>query len=80
MKAEHIFYLHWPGFEFLRYVWGSEEGGTAYLHSQGEGEAANPHRPVPQGSEPWTFGSKVQYPTSELLALSCVAYPKMLLV
>ena len=31
---------------------------------QGEGEAANPHRPVPQGFEPWTFGSKVQLPLS----------------
>ena len=68
IKAEHIFYLHWPGFEFLRYVWGPKAGGTAHLQSQGEGEAANPHRPVPQGFEPWTFGSKVQYPTPELPA------------
>ena len=57
----YVFHLHWPGFEFLRYVWGPEAGGTAHLQSQGEGEAANPHRPVPQGFEPWTFGSKVQY-------------------
>ena len=70
IKAEHIFYLHWPGFEFLRYVWGPEAGGTAHLQSQGEGEgeAANSHRPVPQGFEPWTFGSEVQYPTPELPA------------
>ena len=68
IKAEHIFHVHWPGFEFLRYVWGPEEGGTARLQSQGEGGAANPHRPVPQGFEPWTFGSKVQYPTPELPA------------
>ena len=61
IKADHIFYLNWPGFEFLRYVWGPEAGGTAHLQSQGEGEAANPHRPVPQGFEPWTFGSKVQH-------------------
>ena len=47
---------------------GPEAGGTAHLQSQGEGEAANPHRPVPQGFEPWTFGSKVQYPTPELPA------------
>ena len=67
IKAEHIFYLHWPGFEFLRYVWGPKAGGTAHLQSQGEGEAANPHRP--QGFEPWTFGSKVQYPTPELPVL-----------
>ena len=53
---------------FLRYVLGPEAGGTAHLQSQGEGEAANPHRPVPQGFEPWTFGSKVQYPTPELPA------------
>ena len=69
IKAEHIFHLHCPGCEFLRYVWGPEAGGTAHLQSQGEGEAANPHRPVPQGFEPWTFGSKVQYPTPELPAL-----------
>ena len=78
-KAEHIFHLHWPGCEFLRYVWGPEAGGTVYIYilggtahlqSQGEGEAANPHRPVPQGFEPWTFGSKIQYPTSELPAPS----------
>ena len=68
IKAEHIFHLHWPGCEFLRYVLGPEAGGTAHLQSQGEGEAANPHRPVPQGFEPWTFGSKVQYPTPELPA------------
>ena len=30
IKAEHIFYLHWPGFEFLRYVWEPEAGGTAH--------------------------------------------------
>ena len=65
IKAEHIFHLHWPGCEFLRYAWGPEAGGTAHLQSQGEGEEANPHRPVPQGFEPWTFGSKVQYPTPE---------------
>ena len=59
IKAEHIIYLHWPGFEFLQYVWGPEAGGTAHLQSQGEGEAANPHRPVPQGFEPWTFGWRV---------------------
>ena len=47
---------------------GPEAGGTAHLQSQGEGEAANTHRPVPQGFEPWTFGSKVQYPTPELPA------------
>ena len=47
---------------------GPEAGGTAHLQSQGEGEAANPHRPVPQGFESWTFGSKVQYPTPELPA------------
>ena len=68
IKAEHIFHVHWPCFEFLRYVWGPEAGGTARLQSQGEGGAANPHRPVPQGFEPWTFGSKVQYPTPELPA------------
>ena len=68
IKAEHIFHLHWPGCEFLRYVWGPEAGGIAHLQSQGEGEAANPHRPVPQGFEPWTFGSRVQYPTPELPA------------
>ena len=79
IKAEHIFHVHWPGFEFLRYVWGPEAGGTARLQSQGEGGAANPHRPwsfwnwcdhseVPQGFEPWTFESKVQYPTPELPA------------
>ena len=44
IKAEHIFHVHWPGFEFLRYVWGPEAGGTARLQSQGEGGAANPHR------------------------------------
>ena len=37
IKAEHIFHLHWPGCEFLRYVWGPEAGGTAHLQSQGEG-------------------------------------------
>ena len=31
---------------------GPEAGGIAHLQSQGEGEAANPHRPVPQGCEP----------------------------
>ena len=40
-------------------------GGTAHLQSQGEGEAANPHRPVPQGFEPWTSGSEAQYSTPE---------------
>ena len=35
--------LNWLDFEFLRYVWGPEVGGTAAgLQSQGEGEAANP--------------------------------------
>ena len=29
---------------------------TYKFQSQGAGEAANPHRPVPQGFEPWTFG------------------------
>ena len=45
----------------------------AHLQSQGEGDAANPHRPVTQGFEPWTFGSKVQHPTPEVPApqLAC---------
>ena len=62
-----MFHLNWPGFGFLRCVWGPEVGGTAHLQSQGEGEAANPHRPVPHGFEPWTLGSEVQHPTPELL-------------
>ena len=30
---------------------GPEVGGIAHLQSQGEGEATNPHRPVPQGRD-----------------------------
>ena len=44
---------------------GPEVGGIAHLQSQGEGEAANPHRPVPQGFEPWTSGFVVQHSTPE---------------
>ena len=47
------------------YEWGPEVGGFAHLQSQGEGEANNPHRPVPQGFEPWTSGSEVQYSTPD---------------
>ena len=57
--------LNWPGLESLCYVWGPEVGGIAHLQSQGEGEAANPHRPVPQGFETWASGSEVQYSTPE---------------
>ena len=52
IKADHIFHLNWHGLGVLRYVWGPGVGGTAHLQSQDEGEAANPHRPVPQGFEP----------------------------
>ena len=69
-KADHVYIsLNWPGLEFLCYVWGPEVGGIAHLQSQGEGEAANPHRPVPQGFEPWTSGSENQYSTPEPPAL-----------
>ena len=44
---------------------GPEACGIAHLQSQGEGEAANPHRPVPQGFEPWTSGVVVQHSTPE---------------
>ena len=43
-------------------------GGIAHLQSQGEGEAANFHRPVPQGFEPWTSGSEVQHSTPKPLS------------
>ena len=41
-------------------------GGIAHLQSQGEGEAeaANRHRPVPPGFEPWTSGSQLWWMTS----------------
>ena len=46
-----------------------EVGGIAHHQSQGEGEAANPHRPVPQGFEPWTSEFVVQHSTPEPPAL-----------
>ena len=57
-----MYIFHWIGLvlESLCYVWGPEVGGIAHLQSQGGGEAANPHRPVPQGFKPWTSGSEVQ--------------------
>ena len=51
---------------------GPEAGGIAHLQSQGEGEAANPHRPVPQGFEPWTSGFVVQHCCDRVSASCCV--------
>ena len=42
-----------------------EAGGIVHLQSQGESEAANPHRPVSQGFEPWTSGFVIQHSTPE---------------
>ena len=46
-------------------MYGTGGEWDCHLQSQGEGEAANPHRPVPQGFEPGTSGSEVQHSTPE---------------
>ena len=62
IKAEHIYFICIGlASNFLRYVWGPEAGVTAHLQSQGEGEAANPHRPVPQDNDVNRFQDRERY-------------------
>ena len=64
-KADHIFYLNWPSLNFCGIYWDRRRVGLPTSRARARVRRLTPHRPVPKGFEPWTYGPKVQHPTPE---------------
>ena len=65
IKAEHIFYLHWPGLEFLRYVWDRRRVGLPTSRARARVRRLTPTDRYPRDSNPGPLDLK-----SSILPLS----------
>ena len=65
IKAEHIFYLHWPGLEFLRYAWDRRRVGLPTSRARARVRRLTPTDRYPRDSNPGPLDLK-----SSILPLS----------